>query len=337
MKFEQNIALTGVRTFLGSNLAIRLQNIPGIKLTVLDKHRPSFLSEEVKFYRIDLTDPKSDQMIYEALERENVDTFLHLAFFEGKVPVSLSYCHEVQTIGTWYVLNACAKRKVKKFILSSTTEVYGAHPMNPNLIKEDAPLRINPSYKYIKDRVEAEELTKKFAKKCPSTKVLILRKSPVLGDKIKNFATWYLSGPIIFSVLGFDPMMQFLHQEDLIDAFMRFTIGHDEIPGGIYNIAGKGALPLLYITRLMGKVNIPLFYSWLYALCMFARTAGISPFPPQHIDYIRYTFVADGTKAKEIVGFIPRFTSREIVEEFAGYIKLKKAKIRASPETSVRT
>lgn len=332
MRFDQSIALTGVRTFLGSNLAIRLQNIPGIKLTVLDKHRPSFLKEEVKFYRIDLTDPKSDQMIYEALENENVDTFLHMAFFEGKVPASSSYCHEVQVIGTWYVLNACAKKKIKKFVLSSTTEVYGAHPMNPNLIKEEAPLRINASYKYIKDRVEAEELTKKFAKKCPSTKVLILRKCPILGDKIKNFTTWYLSGPIIFSVLGFDPMMQFLHQEDLIDAFLRFTVGHDEIPGGIYNIAGKGALPLLYITRLMGRVNIPLFYSWLYAMCMFARTAGIAPFPPQHIDYIRYTFVADGTKAKDIVGFVPRYTSREIVEEFAGYIKLKRAKIKTSQE-----
>lgn len=328
MKFEQSIALTGVRSFLGSNLAIRLQNMPGIKLTVLDRYRPSFLSEKVAFYRIDLTDPKSDVLIYEALERENVDTFLHLAFFEGYVPSSSSYCHEVQVIGTWHVLNACGKKKVKKFILSSTTEVYGAHPMNPNLIKEDAPLRIKPNYRYIKDRVEAEELTKKFAKKCPSTKVIILRKCPALGDKVKNFMTWYFSGAIIFSVLGFDPMMQFLHQEDLIDAFMKFTVGHDEIPGGIYNIAGKGALPLMYITRLMGKINIPLFYSWLYALCFFMRMAGLSPFPPQHIDYIRYTFVADGTKAKELAGFIPKYSTREVVEEFAGFIKLKKAKIK---------
>jgi UDP-glucose 4-epimerase len=324
---KQSIAMTGVRTFLGTNLAIRLQNIPDIKLTVMDKHRPSFLNENVKFYRVDLTDPKADMMIYEVLEKENVETFLHLAFFEGKVPLSLSYAHEVHVIGTWYVLNACAKKRIRKFVLSSTTEVYGAHPMNPNLIKEDAPLRVSPSYKYMMDRVEAEELVRKFAKKNPNTKVFILRKCPILGDRVKNFMTWYLSGLLVFTIFGYDPMMQFIHQEDAIDAFFK-VVTEDEFQGGIYNIAGRGALPLLYIIRYMGKINLPLFYSWAYATMMVMRSAGLCPFPPQHIDYIRYTCVADGTKAKDLLGFIPKYSTREVVEEFSGFAKLKKAKLK---------
>jgi UDP-glucose 4-epimerase len=274
-----------------------------------------------------LTDPRADVKIYEALERENVDTFIHLAFFESHVPFNYSYAHEVQVIGTWHILNACAKKKIRKFILSSTTEVYGADPMNPNLIKEDAPLRIRPDYKYIKDRVEAEDLVKKFAKKNPNTKVFILRKCPALGDKVKNFMTWYLSGAIICSVLGFDPMMQFIHQEDLIESHFKVAL-LDEAPGGIYNIAGRGALPLSYITRLMGKINIPLIYSFAYLLFYILRAARIAPFPPQHIDYVRFTFVADGTKAKENLGFIPKYSTKEVVEEFAGYVKLKKARIK---------
>jgi UDP-glucose 4-epimerase len=58
------------------------------------------------------------------------------------------------------------------------------------------------------------------------------------------------------------------------------------------------------------------------------RAARIAPFPPQHIDYIRFTFVADGTKAKENLGFIPKYSTKEVVEEFAGYVKLKKARIK---------
>lgn len=324
---KQSIAITGIREFLGANLLIRLQNIPDVKLTLIERFKPSFVNDNVAFYRIDLTDPRADIKIYEALERENVDTFIHLAFFESHVPFNYSYAHEVQVIGTWYILNACAKKKIRKFILSSTTEVYGADPMNPNLIKEDAPLRIRPDYKYIKDRVEAEELVKKFAKKNPNTKVFILRKCPALGDKVKNFMTWYLSGAIICSVLGFDPMMQFIHQEDLIESHLKVAL-LDEAPGGIYNIAGRGALPLSYITRLMGKINIPLIYSFAYLLFYILRAARISPFPPQHIDYIRFTFVADGTKAKERLGFIPKYSTKEVVEEFAGYVKLKKARIK---------
>ncbi|GBD04142.1 hypothetical protein HRbin19_01450 [bacterium HR19] len=325
---KQTIAMTGVKGFLGSNLAVRLQNIPDVKLVVIDRFRPSFLNDDVSFYRIDLTDPKADMMIYEALEREKADTFLHLAFFEDHVPFSSSYAHEVQVIGTWYVLNACSKKKVRKFILSSTTEVYGADPMNPNLIAEDAKPKVNQNYRYMRGRLEAEELTLKFAKKNPNTKVFILRKCPILGDKVRNFMTWYLSGIIIFTVLGFDPMMQFIHQEDVLDAYMMFLLG-DEIPGGIYNVVGRGALPLYYIVRLMGKINIPVMYSTAFSIFWLMRNLRLAPFPPQHIDYIRFTFVADGTKLKETTGFIPRYSTKEIVEEFAGYVKLKRAKIKA--------
>jgi UDP-glucose 4-epimerase len=122
-------------------------------------------------------------------------------------------------------------------------------------------------------------------------------------------------------------MMQFIHQEDLIESHFKVAL-LDEAPGGIYNIAGRGALPLSYITRLMGKINIPLIYSFAYLLFYILRAGRIAPFPPQHIDYIRFTFVADGTKVKEQLGFIPKYSTKEVVEEFAGYVKLKKARIK---------
>jgi UDP-glucose 4-epimerase len=118
---KQSIAITGIREFLGANLLIRLQNIPDIKLTLIERFKPSFVNDNVAFYRIDLTDPRADIKIYEALERENVDTFIHLAFFESHVPFNYSYAHEVQVIGTWHILNACAKKKIRKvhFILNN--------------------------------------------------------------------------------------------------------------------------------------------------------------------------------------------------------------------------
>ncbi len=325
---QKSIALTGIRTFLGSNIAIRLQNIPDVKLTVIDKHKPGFLNERVNFYRIDLIDPKADMMICEALERENVDTFVHLQFFEDYVPPNPSYVHEVQTIGTWYVLNACARKKVRRFILSSTTEVYGAHPMNANILSEESPIRLNMGYSYMRDRLEAEELTQKFSKRNPGTQVFILRKCLPIGDRARGFMHWYLSGAMILTILGFDPMIQLIHQEDLIDAFMKVVTDEIEAPSGIYNIVGRGALPLSYIIRLMGKINFPVIYSFAYTLCFILRQLGIAPFPPQHIDYIRYTFVAGNEKAKEYLGFVSKYSTKESVEEFAGYAKLKKAKIK---------
>ena len=67
-----------------------------------------------------------------------------------------SKAHELQSIGTMYLLNACAEQNIQKFILASTTDVYGAHPTNPNYLTEKHVARGGFKSRFIRDKVDAE-------------------------------------------------------------------------------------------------------------------------------------------------------------------------------------
>ena len=323
---EKVVAVTGCWSFLGANIIARLQNLEDIRIVAIDLSKPDFLNERSKFYRVDLTDPASDIMLYEILDRENVDTFVHLAFFRWLSKKSLSYFHEVEVIGTYHVLSACARKKIKKFVLRSWTGIYGADPMNPALIREDRQPRIMHSNKHMRDRLEAEMLVQEFSKKQKDIQVFILRHCTALGPNIRNHMTWYLSGAVVFTILGYDPMIQFIHEEDAIDSLILTVL--DDKPPGIYNVVGRGALPLSYIVRLAGKLNFPIPHSLAYLIMLSMWNSGMSPISPEYINYFKYTYVADGTKSEKELGFLPRYSTKDTVEEFVGLMRLKNLRIK---------
>ena len=66
--------------------------------------------------------------------------------------------HELETIGSLYILNACAAVGIRRLVVASTTMVYGPRPDNPNFLTETHPLRGHPAAHCVTNRVEAEEL-----------------------------------------------------------------------------------------------------------------------------------------------------------------------------------
>lgn len=322
-KYERVIALTGANGFIGSNLAHRIQVDPRYKLVVLDIKKPDFLHKSTKFYKIDLTEPTVDATIADILKNEHVDTFVHLAFLTNPCRNS-SFAHELEVIGTMQVLHACAEVKVKKFILGSTTMVYGAQAMNPNFLTEDMPLCQNSNYNYVKDKVEAEQLVERFRRKNPDTIVTVLRPCWILGPTIQNYLTRYLYSPVIITLLGYDPLFQLVHEEDVIDAF-RLAIEGDH--PGIFNIVGRGVLPLSTLLKLAGKINLPLLHVIAYPLVDALWAAGLFGAPSGHLDFIRYIWVADGEKAEKELGFTPKYSTKETLNHFIGIQRLREIKL----------
>lgn len=322
-EYERIIAITGANGFIGSNITNRLQFDPRYKVVVLDIKKPDFLQKTAKYYKVDLTEPTVDATIAEILKNENVDTFVHLAFLTNPTRNS-SYAHELEVIGTMQVLHACAEVKIKKFILGSTTMVYGATAMNPNFLTEDMPLCSNSNYSYVRDKVEAEHLVERFRKKNPNICVTVLRPCWILGPTIQNYLTRYLYSPVIITLLGYDPLFQLVHEEDVIDAF-RLAIEGDH--PGIFNIVGKGVLPLSTLLKLAGKINFPMLHIFAYPLIDSLYALGLFGAPSGHLDFIRYIWVADGEKAEKELGFTPKYSTKETLNHFIGMQRLREIKL----------
>ncbi|MFA6034316.1 MAG: NAD-dependent epimerase/dehydratase family protein [Myxococcota bacterium] len=314
------VALTGAFGYIGMNLMKLLDADPNCKkIVAIDIRQPPLHMERMQYHKLDLTQPFADAELVRILKDEKVDCVAHLAFIGNPVHNS-QWVHELEVIGTLKVLNACAVAKVGKFVMWSLTMVYGAHPSNPNFLREDHAKRGAPGVQFVNDKLEAETEVLKFAAKHPDMLVTLLRTCTILGPTVNNVVTKLLSRKVVLCPMGFDPLMQFVHEVDVTDAF-KLAIDRD-FPGD-FNIVGNGVLTLSTMLKMAGKVPLPVPYSLGRALHNAMWSAQFSRIPPGFLDYFRYIWIADGTKAQEVMGFTPKYSSKEALLNFVGTQRLR--------------
>jgi UDP-glucose 4-epimerase len=309
------VAVTGAHGFVGAELIKRLEvDRHYAKVLAVDVRKPAFPLTKTQFHKIDLTLPAADADIAQLLGDERVDTVVHGAFLSTPTHHS-AWAHELESIGTMHVLNAASEAHVGKLILASTTLVYGASPLNPNFLTESHPLKGHPKSRFVKDKVEAEKQVDRFARENPECVATVLRPCATIGPRISNFATRFFSRPVCPILMGYDPLMQFVHEDDVVDAFVLAVGGSHP---GAFNIVGDGVLPYSTVLALMGKIPLPMPSFVAYPLSQALWMTQIFDSPPNFLDFLRYLCVADGTRAKRLMGFAPRRDIKQTVNDFIG-------------------
>jgi len=307
MAAPSTVAITGLRTFLGQRLAQRLlAQGPGLGVVGIDVRRPYRLEGRVRWHRVDLTDPTADGSLAEVFERERVDAVVHAAF-RSEPTSDLEYDHELETLGSLHVLNACAAVKVRRLVLASSTMLYGAHPDNPQFLGEEHPLRGHPAAHGIRNRIEVEELVAKYARRHPEAEVTVLRTGWIMGPSYEDHVVRMFARPVVPTLLGYDPMLQFVHEEDVLRVFERAVL---ERHPGVFNLVGEGPLPLSTLLALAGKRRLPVPAPLWYRVLEGLSQGSVGDPPAGFYDYLRYGWLADGARAWCTFGpFL--YTSRE--------------------------
>lgn len=313
------IAITGLRGFLGGGLAARLvQREAGLEVVGLDRKRPYRLDDRVRYREVDFAAPQADAHLAGVLEREGVETLVHLAFRQDPGP-DLAADHELDTEGALEVLHACTAAKVRRLVLASTTMVYGARPDNPSFLTEEHPLRGHPDAHAVADRIETEGLVERWRASHPDVEVTVLRCCWVCGPTVRNRTLRYLSLPVVPVPFGYDPMIQLLHEDDALDAFEAAVL---ERHPGVFNVVGPGQLPLSHLFRLSGQRTLPLPPPLLHRLAYLPSQGQTGDPPAAFYDYLRYGWVADGRRAWEAFG-TPHYTTKEAWSSFVSAQRLQ--------------
>jgi UDP-glucose 4-epimerase len=309
------ILVTGVADDWGARLAARLVDEPGVHVIGLDTRPPQEVIKNLDFIQAAIRNP----LLVELLRAESVDTVCHLAFTESERRTESAF--ETNVIDTMKMLAACAEAGVRKVVLKSSTMVYGARPDNSSFLTEDSPLHGHPRAGTVRDLVEIEAFCNSFARQTPGLILSLLRFPGIIGPRTDTPLTRFLRTPWSPTLLGFDPMMQLIHEDDVIEALAHAA--NDDLPG-IFNVAAEGLLPMGQLMRLAGKLPIPVFHLTAYwaTNLLGSSRLPVSRCAPIELDYIRYPWVADLDKMREEFGFTPRYTAVDALREFAGQRRL---------------
>ena len=319
-----SVAVTGACSFLGKNLIGLLEEDERVaRIVSLDVERPTSAGQKTRVYDVDLTQPSAEERVSEILSAERVDTVVHLAFLASPTHAT-AWAHELESVGTMHVLNACRRSEEQKLVMWSQTVLYGAHPTNPNFLSERHPLRARREDPFFADKIEAESEAMRFGRPGKGRVVTVLRTAPILGPTVKNYVTRYLSRRVVPTILGFDPLMQFVHEADAVAAF-KLAVDHD-LPG-VFNIVADGVLPLSTVVKLAGRAALPLPRPLATPLVNALWLSHLSETPPALLDYLQYLCVADGTHAEHAMGFTPVYTTREAVIDFASAQHLRDVRL----------
>ncbi|HKQ68257.1 MAG TPA: NAD-dependent epimerase/dehydratase family protein [Polyangiaceae bacterium] len=317
------VAITGAASFLGKNLVGLLEEDDRIgRIVAVDLTSPSTAGEKTRVYEADLTQPSCEEGLAEILLAERVDCLVHLAFL-GSPSHARAWAHELESVGTMRLLNAARQAAVRKLVLWSQTMLYGAHPTNPNFLSERHPLRAPLTEPFFADKIEAEAEANRFAERTGNL-VTILRTAPVVGPTVKTYLSRYLARRMVPTMMGFDPLWQFLHEADAIAAF-KLAIFRD-VPG-TFNIVGDGVLPLTTVIKLAGRVAMPVPHPLFPPLAGALWVAQLSEAPPGFLDYLRYICIADGEKAAVEMGFRAAYTTREALLDYTSAQRLRDVRL----------
>jgi UDP-glucose 4-epimerase len=270
-------------------------------------------------HQLDPSHPMAEERLTELLGDSEVDTLVHLDFLSVPAP-NRDFGHELESVGTMRVLGACRRTLVSKLVMWSQTMLYGASPTNPNFLAERHPLAARRDEPFFADKLDAERDVRRFGLPGTGRVVTVLRTAPLLGAGVQNLYTRYLSHRVVPTVLGFDPLWQFLHEADAIRGFGLAVLRDSP---GVFNLAGDGVLPLSAVLRLAGRASLPLPRALLELGLGALRSGRIADLPPAYLDYLQYLCVADGNEARRTLGFVPAYTTRQTLLDFVSAQRLR--------------
>lgn len=315
------VMVTGVSRYLGGRMARVLTEDPQIDRVVgVDVVPPRQDIGGAEFVRADIRNP----IISKVINAADVDTVVHMGVIATPVQAGgRMSMKEINVIGTMQLLAACQKApSVQKLVVKSSTSVYGAGPRDPAMFTEDMEPKNIPGSGWARDSVEVEGYVRGFARRRPDVLVTMLRFANFLGPKVDTPMSSYFELPVIPVLLGHDARLQFIHEDDGLEALRQATVSDKP---GMYNVAGDGIILLSQAVRRAGRAALPLPAQAAPFVGAIVRQLGLADFSPEQVRFLAYGRGVDTTRMRTVFGFTPQHTTPETFDAYVTARRLNRA------------
>ncbi|MBS2025679.1 MAG: SDR family oxidoreductase, partial [Deltaproteobacteria bacterium] len=290
---RERVLITGISGNLGRTLVKLLHRTE--KLVGIDRRPFLGKPKDLEIHQLDIRKKK----VEEVFRRGDLKALIHMAIIHDP-RLSSADGHSFNVLGTKAVLEFAAKHGVPKVVVLSSATIYGPSPDNDNFLHEDAPLLGSQRFAGIRDLIEVDMYAQQYMWKHPEVETVILRPVHIIGPNIRNAPSNYLRIPRPWTLAGFDPMVQVIHEEDIARAMQAAMQ-----PGvrGVFNVVGPGEVPLSLALEELGRSPIPVPTFLARAMLDRLWKARVTGFPPDELDHIRFLCCVDGTRFEREAAF----------------------------------
>lgn len=238
-----------------------------------------------------------------------ISAVLHLGRI-GNLSEQIERRFDLNVIGSRKIMQLCLQHRIPSLVVLSTFHIYGAHPHNHTPISEDDPLRAGYEFPEIADAIQLDNMAATWVYQHPEVRTTVLRATNVVGPTIQNTMSKLLRLRRVPTMMGFNPMTQFVHEDDLCAAILAALSSEAR---GVFNVAGGAAVPWRTAVELAGKepIAVPSSVAKLYL-------RRFSSFPAYLVNFLKYPCVISDWAFREAAGWAPAVEVREAIAATVG-------------------
>lgn len=243
------VVVTGASGDFGTAILRRLVVEPWVQSIVAVARSPlRVVDPRIEVVALDLASDPVEPVVAGA------DVVIHCAFVVEE-PRDKSVAHRVNVDGSARLLRAADAAGVSVCVMTSSVNAYGPRG-GPEVIDESASIGAGPEHYYLHHKALMEEDIRQWRRDSDGRMaVAVLRPTFIVGPDMDNSGLRSMRAKIVAYPTPSRSYYQFLHQDDLVEAYIRVISGRVD---GEFNVGAEDAVTVADLCRWNRALCIPL-------------------------------------------------------------------------------
>jgi UDP-glucose 4-epimerase len=306
------VVVIGATGNVGTSVLAALADEPAVEeIVAIARRRAEWRSAKVRFVAADVAHADlTDQL-------RGADAVVHLAWLIQPARDEATL-RATNVEGSRRVFEAVARAGVGKLVYASSVGTYSPGPKERR-VDESWPASGIESLFYARHKAEVERLLDRFEREHPDVRVVRVRPGLTFKREAATGIRRLFMGPFVpsplvrrglIALVPDVPRLRFqaVHSLDVGDAYRRALLADVH---GAFNVAAEPVLDPVVLAEALGARPVPMRAGVLRALVDASWRLHLQPAPPGWIDLALAVPLMDVTRAREELGWEPRFTAVE--------------------------
>jgi UDP-glucose 4-epimerase len=313
-----SVVVTGASGNAGTSVLSALADEPAVESVLgVARRAPSLSLPKVEWTRADVSRDALEPLF------RGADAVVHLAWLiqpsrDGET------LRATNVDGSRRVFEAVAAAGVPALVYASSVGAYSPGPKD-RAVDESWPTDGIKTSFYSRHKAEVERLLDVFEAEHPEVRTVRLRPGLIFKRDAASEIRRYFAGPLLPNALmrriplvPDTPRLRFqaVHSLDVGDAYRRAVV--DDGARGAYNVAAEPVLDPERLASLLGARRVPVPARVLRAAAALTWRARLQPTPEGWVDMALGVPIMDTTRARDELGWEPRFDGGEALLELLG-------------------